>query len=89
MRGALTQTRADTDPTTGTGQDVQETPGWVTMDLQATITDFEPFEIGLGVTNLFDANYAEHLNKAAVFEPEDIQVNEPGRSFYLKTVVRF
>ncbi|WP_413206282.1 TonB-dependent receptor domain-containing protein [Rhodospirillum sp. A1_3_36] len=89
VRGALTQNRVDTNSLTGTGQDVRKTPGWVTLDLHGTITEFDPVEISFGATNLLDATYSNHLNKAATFEPNDIQVNEPGRSFYLKATVRF
>ncbi|MBP5858431.1 TonB-dependent copper receptor [Marivibrio halodurans] len=89
LHAATKQGRADTDATVGTGQDVRETPGWMTLDLHGTVTTFEPVEIGFGVTNLLDATYAHHLNKPATFEPNDIQVNEPGRSVYLRMSARF
>src|SRR5690606_13933630 len=54
MRWAVTQTRVDTDSTTGTGRDVRETPGYAVFDLFATITPFEDCDLRLGVTNLFD-----------------------------------
>ncbi|MBK1665709.1 TonB-dependent receptor [Rhodospirillum rubrum] len=89
LRGALAQGRADTSTLTGSGRDVDDTPGWATVDLHATLTSFQPFEIGVGVTNLLDATYAEHLNKANTFDPMAVQVNEPGRSFYLTVSAAF
>ncbi len=89
VNGALAQNRVDMDTTTGTGRDVRATPGYVTFDLKATVTAFDPFDIGIGVTNLLDATYANHLNKATSFDPTEVQVNEPGRSFFLTVSTRF
>lgn len=89
VRGALQQTRVDDDPATGSGVDVGETPGWVTLDLQATVDLVKPFRVQAGVTNLLDAEYANHLNRANAFDPTSVQVNEPGQSFYLRVVASF
>lgn len=37
-----------------------------------------------GIDNLFDRSYAEHLNRANLdpFNPDPVQVNEPGRSLH-------
>jgi iron complex outermembrane receptor protein len=43
-------------------------------------------EVRFGVHNLFDKTYAEHLNRANQdpFNPQAVQVNEPGRSVWVK-----
>jgi iron complex outermembrane receptor protein len=68
---------------------VGETPGWVTLDLQVTVELVKPFRVQAGVTNLLDAEYANHLNRANAFDPTSVQVNEPGQSFYLRVVASF
>lgn len=89
VNSAITQTRVDTDPTTGTGRDVAKTPGWATLDLHATVDLMPALKLQAGVTNLFDKEYAYHLNRSNAFDPTNVQVNEPGRSVYLRVTGRF
>lgn len=69
-------------------RDVGKTPGYGTLDFYTRV-ELQPFELRLGVTNLFDKRYALHLNRSNAFEPEEIQVNEPGRSIGLQFSARF
>ena len=89
FRGALKQTRVDADSSTGSGRDAAETPAWFTQDLYASVETFAPFQIRAGVTNLFDRDYAYHLNRSNSFDATEVQVDEPGRSFYLRVSARF
>ncbi|SME97393.1 iron complex outermembrane recepter protein [Tistlia consotensis] len=89
MRWALTQTRVDLDPTTGTGRDVRETPGYAVFDLFASWSPFQDCDLRLGVTNLFDTTYANHLNRSNLADPAEVQVNEPGRSIFAEARLRF
>ncbi|MBO6561648.1 MAG: TonB-dependent copper receptor [Nisaea sp.] len=89
FRGALKQTRVDDDPSTGSGRDADKTPAWFTQDLYASVETFTPFEVRVGVTNLFDRDYAYHLNRSNSFDATEVQVDEPGRSFYLRATARF
>jgi iron complex outermembrane receptor protein len=89
VNGAITQTRVDVDPATGSGLDTGKTPGWVTVDLHATMELVPSVELRAGVTNLFDKEYAYHLNRANAFDPTSVQVNEPGRSVYLRVSASF
>jgi len=89
MRWALEQTRADTDPNTGTGRDVDETNGYAVFDLEGRLTEFEPVSLNFGVTNIFDETYASHLNRSNISDPTEVQVNEPGRSFYVQLTMPF
>ncbi|MCA8927724.1 MAG: TonB-dependent copper receptor [Alphaproteobacteria bacterium] len=89
VNGAITQTRVDTDPTTGSGRDVRKTPGWVTLDLHGSVDLVDPVTVEFGVTNLLDQDYAYHLNRSNAFDPTSVQVHEPGRSFYLRLSAKF
>ncbi len=82
---AMKQTRVDD----GTAQrDVRETAGYGTLDLYAK-ADLKPFDVSVGVYNLFDKKYASHLNRSNAVDPTEIQVNEPGRSVGIRISGRF
>ena len=66
-----------------------ETPGFWTVDLR---TNFEPWpsvELTLGVQNLFDQNYHEHLNRGYRNMPVSEILYEPGRNIFLQTKLRY
>jgi len=84
MRAAAKQTRVDANPALGSGLDVRETPGYAVFDLYGAFALARPFEIRMGVTNILDATYAYHLNQSNLVDPTQVQVNEPGRSVYLR-----
>jgi iron complex outermembrane receptor protein len=83
-RFAAKQTRVDDNPMTGSGLDAGQTPGWGVLDLDGSLEIGAGFGLQLGVTNVFDRTYANHLNRASLFDPEPVQVNEPGRSYWLR-----
>jgi len=84
FRWAAEQTRVDDNPMTGSGQDAGPTPGWVVLDLAATVEIGAGFGIQAGVANVFDRTYANHLNRASAFDPAAVRVNEPGRTIWLR-----
>lgn len=86
---AAKQTRVDDDAATGSGRDVGKTAGYVTADLYGSRAVLDNFDLGFGVTNVFDKTYANHLNKSNSFDATEAQVNEPGRSFYLRLTGTF
>ncbi len=59
-----------------------ETPSdtYITADIKSSITLMEQFQLSIGVLNLTDVNYANHLNAKNPFTGE--RVPEPGRVFY-------
>lgn len=89
MRWATKQTRVDTDTATGSGRDVGKTAGYAVFDVEGTLTDFEPATLNFGITNVLDADYANHLNLSNAYDATEVQVEEPGRSFYVKLSVPF
>ena len=86
---AANQTRADTDPLTGAGLDAQETPGHAVLDLFASWQPLTGLELKGGVSNLLDQTYASYLSRSNGFDPTVVQVNEPGRSFYIQAALTF
>ena len=87
-RGATKQTRVDDDPMLGSGLDARQTPGWAVLDLYAQWQLNAQWRLDLGVDNLFDRLYAQHLNRASAFDAMQVQVNEPGRSAWLRLSYR-
>jgi iron complex outermembrane receptor protein len=88
FRAAATQTRADDDPNTGSAQDARETPGYGAVDLYGEYEFVKDVKLQLGVQNLFDQNYSNHLNKPNLFDPDSVQINEPGLSAWIKLAAR-
>ncbi len=87
VQGAATQTRVDTTSATGIegqGLDVRETPGWGVMNLFARYQLNSHFKIEAGIDNAFDKAYTQHLNRGNAFDPNQIQVNEPGRMTWIR-----
>jgi iron complex outermembrane receptor protein len=86
VRAEAKQTRVEDNPFTDSGQDAGKTSGWGTLDLFSSYEGADHFTLSAGVNNAFDRSYAYHVNKANVdpFNPEAIQVNEPGREYWLR-----
>ncbi|MEJ2124086.1 MAG: TonB-dependent receptor, partial [Alphaproteobacteria bacterium] len=61
--------------------------GWATVDLFGSYNITQNFQLNAGVTNLFDATYANHLNRELL--GEQVKVNEKGRSFYVRAITKF
>lgn len=82
VRWAIRQSRADDDPATGSGLDARETPGHAVFDIFGVIATGRLGQLRFGIDNLFDKTYADHLNRANQdpFNPDPVQVNEPGRT---------
>ena len=69
------------------GQDIGESSGFGILSLNAGLRINEHARLSLGVDNLFDRAYAEHLSKsgaAIAGYPVSTRVNEPGRNIWLK-----
>ncbi len=92
VRAAARQTRVDTESSTGVegdGLDVRETPGWAVLDLYANYEVNDSVSIDIGMDNVFDKDYAQHLNRSNSFDPDQVQVDEPGRSAWVKVSASF
>lgn len=89
VRAATRQNRVDDDPLTGTGLDTRATPGWAVLDLGLRYELNDQWRLDGGIDNLLDRQYAQHLNRSSAFDVEQVQVNEPGRSAWLKLAWRY
>ena len=86
LQAQATQSRVDLDSSTGIlgqGLDVRETPGWGVLNLSARYRFTDQWTAEIGIDNAFDKAYSQHLNRANAFNPEQFQVNEPGRSVWI------
>jgi iron complex outermembrane receptor protein len=88
VRAAAKQTRVDDNTATGSGLDSEKTPGWGVLDLHAGYKIRKQWQIEVGVKNVFDKDYAQHLNKASAIDAGS-QVDEPGRSFWVSMNAKF
>jgi iron complex outermembrane receptor protein len=84
IRLAAEQNRVDDDPATGSGLDAGPTPGWAVVDAAADVRLGAGISLNAGVANIFNLNYANHLNRGSLFDPEPVRVNEPGRTLWLR-----
>lgn len=89
LRWALSQSRTDDNPLTGAGLDVRQTPAYGVFDLFTSFSGVEGLVVRAGVNNLFNEAYATHLSRSNGIDPMMVQVNEPGRTFYLQGKVAF
>lgn len=101
MRAVSAQTRTNPgwgnvigpDLTVGNGR----TGGFTTFSAYAGWKPFSDVTLALGVDNLFNKTYAEHISRANAFADggqyagydPSLRVNEPGRTFWMKGQVKF
>ncbi|WOF74340.1 TonB-dependent copper receptor [Parvibaculaceae bacterium PLY_AMNH_Bact1] len=86
---AAKATRVDADLTTGTGRDAGRTSSWATLGVFGKYLINDAVALEGGVSNILDADYAYHLNREDVFSGASVQVDEPGRSAFLKVSLNF
>ena len=73
----------------GQGLDFGETPGWAVLDLYANYDINDRTAVNFGIDNVFDKNYAQHLNREDASSGDQFQVNEPGQSAWVKVSMQF
>ena len=81
VRGAAAQNRVNTTVFEAT------TDGWVTGDIVGGVQVVRGLYARLGITNIWDEQYANHLNARNPFNGQ--QVPEPGRAAYVNLTVGF
>ncbi|MFM2090228.1 MAG: hypothetical protein RLZZ127_717 [Planctomycetota bacterium] len=84
VRWADDQDRVDDDMDSGAALDPGTSPGWAVLDWSAAWRPRPGSEIAVGIDNLFDRTYAEHLGKANALDPAMVRVHEPGRSLWVR-----
>ena len=76
------------------GQDFADSAGFGVLSLNGAYRVSEQVKLSAGVDNLFDKDYAEHLNLAGNagfgYPANDPQaINEPGRTLWTKVDMSF
>lgn len=70
-------------------RDPGATNGYTTLDLFGSYEVHDSTVLMAGMNNVTDETYANHLSRANLFDPAVTQVNEPGRTFYVKLESKF
>ena len=85
VRGVNQQTQTDL-----AGGDVNSvTHGYAVADLYASMHVGKQAEVKLGIDNLFDLTYVDHLTREDAFTGASLAANEPGRNVWLQGVFKF
>ncbi len=89
LRMVADQRRVDADEALGAGFDEGETDGFVALDLYAGVQLFDRGALRLGLENLFDQTYQEHVARGTVDFLQRQRITAPGRSVFLRGIASF
>jgi len=89
VRAVADPSDADDDVASGTGADPEDIDSFTVVDLYGGLQFHDRVGMRLGVSNLFNTEYAELVPRYATNTPNPGPTNAPGRTFYLWTVVNF
>ncbi len=89
LRLVADQNRVDDNPATGSGFDEGETSGFTVLDLYASLLLRDRIPLQIGIDNVFDADYAEHVPAKPQESARPSRISAPGRTFYLRTGFSF
>jgi len=80
----LAAQQSEIDPQSGL--DSEETDGYAVLDLYGRWQAHRQVTLSLGIDNLFDTDYAEHVNRAyaGLFGDPEARIHEPGRTVWVK-----
>ncbi len=90
VRGVMRQDRIHEDHGTIYSLDTGETSGFATVALYGGVELFGNSQLTVGVDNLFDRTYSEHIQRgSAELGAATRPVNEPGRTVWAQWNVEF
>jgi len=89
VRAVADPSDADDDLTSGTGADPEDIDGFTVVDIHGGVQLHDRIGMRLGVSNIFNTEYAELVPQYVTNTPNPAPTNAPGRTFYLWTVVNF
>jgi iron complex outermembrane receptor protein len=88
VRMAARQSRYALNQGNIAGQDLGPSAGFATLSLNGAWKPTPRLQISVGVDNVFDRTYAEHLSRGgamvAGFPAPTLRINEPGRNWWTK-----
>lgn len=90
MRAVAAQNRVDPGKGNIVGQDTAATAGFTIFSLNAAYKPTKSSQLSVGVDNLFDRSYAEHISRAGAMiggYEQTSKINEPGRTLWLKAQI--
>lgn len=93
VRAVTHQSRVAPDDGNVVSRDLGPTASFATLSLNAAYRITDSLRASVGVDNVFDRAYAEHLNLAGSadfgFPADPVRINEPGRTAWLKLDYRY
>lgn len=88
LRAVAAQTRVAISQGNVTGRDLGPSAGFATLALNAGYRFNDRMQLVVGVDNLFNRNYSEHLNLAGNadfgYPALPVRIHEPGRTLWMK-----
>jgi len=87
LRFGADQNRIDVGRGNIVGQDIAPTESFTVLSVNASYRVSRKMNLSMGIDNLLDETYAEHLSRAGAAVSgylQTVRVNEPGRTLWLK-----
>jgi iron complex outermembrane receptor protein len=89
LRLVAAQNRADINPTTGSGYDVARSAAFALLDIFATLRWREGVALRVGIDNVTNAAFAEHLPFRTTDDANFSPVRGPGRTVWARALITF
>jgi iron complex outermembrane receptor protein len=89
LRLVAAQNRADINPRTGSGYDVDRSDAFALLDLFATVRWREGVALRVGLDNVTNAAFAEHLPFRTTDDTNFAPVRGPGRAVWARALISF
>lgn len=89
LRLVAAQNRADVNPTTGSGYDVDRSDAFALLDIFATLRWREAVALRVGLDNVTNAAFAEHLPFRTTDDTNFAPVRGPGRAVWARALITF
>jgi iron complex outermembrane receptor protein len=84
------QSRLDDDATTGLGMDNDGVSGsFAVFNIYGGVQFYNRFGLNLGIDNLLDKHYNEHITGDHVASTTKTAITAPGRTFKIRAVANF
>jgi iron complex outermembrane receptor protein len=92
LRVVTSQGRVAVNEGNVVGRDLGKSSGFAVLSMNATYRLSRQLDVALGVDNLLDEDYAEHLNLSGSadfgYPADPVRIHEPGRTAWLKLVMK-